>query len=67
MHIELVALIVEDYVDAIRFFVDGLGFELSEDSPSKTQRWSSEVLGGRQATRSSCRFAAGTGRWRSTN
>ena len=44
MYIEHVALIVEDYDEAIRFFVDGLGFELSEDSPSKTndgrpKRW----------------------------
>jgi hypothetical protein len=27
MHIELVALIVDDYGDAIRFFVDDLGFD----------------------------------------
>ena len=44
MHIEHVTLIVEDYDEAIRFFVDGLGFELSEDSPSNTndgrpKRW----------------------------
>src|ERR1700759_4332963 len=44
MHIEHVALIVEDYDDAIRFFVDILGFELAEDSPAVTsdgrpKRW----------------------------
>ena len=38
------ALIVESYDDAIRFFVDALGFELVEDSPSLTndgrpKRW----------------------------
>ena len=36
MYIEHMALIVEDYDEAIRFFVDKLGFELSEDSPSTT-------------------------------
>src|SRR6201999_708259 len=44
MHLEQVALIVEDYDDAIRFFVDALGFELVEDAPSLTndgrpKRW----------------------------
>jgi len=44
MHLEHVALIVHDYDDAIRFFVDALGFELVEDSPSLTddgrpKRW----------------------------
>lgn len=44
MDIELVAIIVEDYDPAIRFFVDTLGFELVEDSPSLTndgrpKRW----------------------------
>ncbi|MGE0141583.1 MAG: VOC family protein, partial [Ilumatobacteraceae bacterium] len=44
MHIELSAIIVDDYDDAIRFFVDSLGFELVEDSPSTTndgraKRW----------------------------
>ena len=32
MHIEQVALIVDDYDAAIRFFVDALGFELVEDT-----------------------------------
>jgi catechol 2,3-dioxygenase-like lactoylglutathione lyase family enzyme len=36
MQIEQVALIVDDYDDAIRFFVDLLGFELLEDSPALT-------------------------------
>ena len=44
MHIEQVALIVDDYDGAIRFFVDVLGFELVEDSPALTndgrpKRW----------------------------
>lgn len=44
MYIEQFALIVEDYDEAIRFFVDALGFELVEDSPSLTndgrpKRW----------------------------
>ena len=36
MYIEHVAVIVDDYDDAIRFFVDVLGFELIEDSPALT-------------------------------
>jgi len=44
MYLEQVALIVEDYDEAIRFFVDVLGFELVEDSPAVTndgrpKRW----------------------------
>jgi catechol 2,3-dioxygenase-like lactoylglutathione lyase family enzyme len=44
MYIEQVALIVDDYDEAIRFFVDVLHFELVEDSPSLTndgrpKRW----------------------------
>ena len=43
-HIEQVALIVDDYDEAIAFFVGCLGFELLEDSPSLTndgrpKRW----------------------------
>ncbi len=43
-HIGLVTLVVDDYDRAIRFFVDVLGFELVEDSPSLTndgepKRW----------------------------
>ena len=43
-HLELVALVVRDYDPAIAFFVDTLGFELIEDSPSLTndgrpKRW----------------------------
>jgi catechol 2,3-dioxygenase-like lactoylglutathione lyase family enzyme len=42
--LELVALVVRDYDPAIRFFVDTLGFELVEDTPSLTndgrpKRW----------------------------
>src|SRR5262249_37258586 len=44
LNLEHFALIVDDYDEAIRFFVDGLGFELAEDSPSLTndgrpKRW----------------------------
>ena len=43
-HLHLVALIVREYDPAIRFFVDVLGFDLVEDSPSTTtdgrpKRW----------------------------
>jgi len=42
--LHLVALVVRDYDPAIRFFVDTLGFELVEDTPSLTndgrpKRW----------------------------
>jgi catechol 2,3-dioxygenase-like lactoylglutathione lyase family enzyme len=42
--LETVAIVVHDYDAAIRFFVDCLGFELVEDSPSRTndgrpKRW----------------------------
>jgi catechol 2,3-dioxygenase-like lactoylglutathione lyase family enzyme len=44
MHIERTAIIVDDYDEAIAFFVDILGFELVEDSPATTndgraKRW----------------------------
>ena len=44
MHLHLVAVIVDDYDPAIRFFVDILGFELTADEPSLTndgrpKRW----------------------------
>ena len=44
MHLEQMALVVDDYDSAIAFFVDVLGFELVEDSPSLTndgrpKRW----------------------------
>jgi catechol 2,3-dioxygenase-like lactoylglutathione lyase family enzyme len=44
MHLELVALVVEEYDSAIDFFVGVLGFDLVEDSPSLTndgrpKRW----------------------------
>jgi catechol 2,3-dioxygenase-like lactoylglutathione lyase family enzyme len=42
--ISLVAIIVDDYDNAIEFYVDVLGFELREDSPATTgdgrpKRW----------------------------
>ena len=44
MHLSLVAIVVDDYDPAIDFFVRTLGFELVEDSPSRTndgrpKRW----------------------------
>lgn len=44
MFVSLVTLVVRDYDPAIAFFVDVLGFELVEDSPSETndgrpKRW----------------------------
>jgi catechol 2,3-dioxygenase-like lactoylglutathione lyase family enzyme len=44
VHLHLVALVVDDYDQAIEFFVGVLGFELAEDSPSLTndgrpKRW----------------------------
>ena len=44
MHIELTALLVDDYDVAIRFFVEALGFDLVEDVPTATndgrpKRW----------------------------
>jgi len=44
VHLGLVAVVVSEYDPAIRFFVDALGFELAEDSPSLTndgraKRW----------------------------
>ena len=43
-NLDLVAVVVSDYDEAIRFFVDVLGFELVEDSPALTndgrpKRW----------------------------
>ena len=44
MHLEHIAIVVDDYDAAIAFFVDALGFALIEDSPSLTndgrpKRW----------------------------
>lgn len=44
MHVALVTIVVDDYDDAIEFFVSSLGFELVEDTPSLTidgrpKRW----------------------------
>ena len=38
MHLEQLAVSVDDYDEAIRFFVDALGFELVEDEPALTSR-----------------------------
>lgn len=42
--LQLTAIVVDDYDEAIKFFVDALGFDLVEDSPSLTndgrpKRW----------------------------
>jgi catechol 2,3-dioxygenase-like lactoylglutathione lyase family enzyme len=44
VHLGLIAIVVSEYDPAISFFVDALGFELVEDSPSLTndgrpKRW----------------------------
>jgi catechol 2,3-dioxygenase-like lactoylglutathione lyase family enzyme len=44
MRLELITIIVDDYDHAIRHFTEALGFELVEDSPSRTndgrpKRW----------------------------
>lgn len=44
MFVSQVSIVVREYDEAIRFFVDALGFELVEDSPSTTddgrpKRW----------------------------
>ncbi|HEY1485186.1 MAG TPA: VOC family protein [Micromonosporaceae bacterium] len=44
MQVDLVAIVVEDYDPAIDFFTHALGFDLVEDSPSRTndgrpKRW----------------------------
>jgi catechol 2,3-dioxygenase-like lactoylglutathione lyase family enzyme len=44
VHLDLVAIVVDEYDSAIAFFVHALGFELTEDSPSLTgdgrpKRW----------------------------
>jgi catechol 2,3-dioxygenase-like lactoylglutathione lyase family enzyme len=38
MYLEQISLIVDDYDEAIAFFVETLGFELLEDSPALTSR-----------------------------
>jgi catechol 2,3-dioxygenase-like lactoylglutathione lyase family enzyme len=37
-HLELIAIVVDDYDAAIAFFVDALGFDLVEDSPALTTK-----------------------------
>ena len=40
MHLELVTLVVDDYDEAIAFFVEAVGFELVEDTPrGPGKRW----------------------------
>jgi catechol 2,3-dioxygenase-like lactoylglutathione lyase family enzyme len=44
VHLQQVAVVVDDYDEAIEFFVGALGFELVEDSPATTndgrpKRW----------------------------
>ncbi|MCA9739867.1 MAG: VOC family protein [Gemmatimonadota bacterium] len=44
MHLDLVAVVVRDYDEAIAFFVEALGFDLVEDAPATTndgraKRW----------------------------
>lgn len=44
MRIDLVTIVVDDYDQAIEFFVTALGFELAEDKPARTndgrpKRW----------------------------
>jgi catechol 2,3-dioxygenase-like lactoylglutathione lyase family enzyme len=44
MRLDKIAIVVDDYDEAIRFFTNALGFELAEDSPSLTndgrpKRW----------------------------
>jgi catechol 2,3-dioxygenase-like lactoylglutathione lyase family enzyme len=44
VHLGLAAIVVDDYDSAIKFFTEGLGFELAEDSPALTndgrpKRW----------------------------
>ncbi|MET8520307.1 VOC family protein [Nocardioides sp. NPDC004968] len=44
MHLDLVTIVVPDYDEAIEFFRDVLGFEVTEDAPSTTndgrpKRW----------------------------
>lgn len=37
--VSLVALLVDDYDEAIRFYVDAVGFELVEDTEQGAKRW----------------------------
>ncbi len=62
MHLEQLALIVDDYDVAIDFFVGKLGFDLVEDSPALTsESGRPEALGGGQAPRRPHRTSAGAG------
>jgi catechol 2,3-dioxygenase-like lactoylglutathione lyase family enzyme len=37
--VAVVTVVVRDYDEAIRFYVDGLGFTLTEDVPQGDKRW----------------------------
>jgi catechol 2,3-dioxygenase-like lactoylglutathione lyase family enzyme len=37
VRIDLVTVVVDDYDEAIRFFVDAVGFTLAEDTPARTE------------------------------
>ena len=76
MHLEHVAVIVEDDDAAIAFFVEILGFELTEDSPAQTsdgrvKRWvvvrppgaQTGLLGPRLADAAGGQFAGRVGRF----
>jgi catechol 2,3-dioxygenase-like lactoylglutathione lyase family enzyme len=39
LSIPLVTIVVDDYDDAIAFYVDSLGFDLVEDTPIDGKRW----------------------------
>lgn len=61
MHIELIALIVDDYDDAIGFFVDALGFDLVDDSPATTNDGRPKRWGCGAAARGADRASVGQG------
>ena len=42
MRLGLITLVVDDYDSAIEFFVNVLGFDLVEDSPSQSERGQSK-------------------------
>ena len=62
MYLEQFALLVDDYDRAIRFFVDVLGFDLVEDSPSLTNDGRPKRVGCRTTARRDQLAAARSGR-----
>ncbi|MBU2280836.1 MAG: VOC family protein, partial [Gammaproteobacteria bacterium] len=38
-HLSLVSILVDDYDQAIEFYTQKLGFELTEDTPQGDKRW----------------------------